>query len=86
VVVPRVRVHFQSLLSDVFAARQSLAGLRRSGAHPSAMLEAREHLVEALEAYTAALDEHRIPVPYALRDELRMQRATCEASAPRQNR
>lgn len=34
-------------------------------------------LVEALEAYVGSLTERGHPVPYALRDELRLQRRTC---------
>ena len=38
---------------------------------------ARALLVGALDAYVANLGERGHPVPYALRDELRLQRLTC---------
>jgi hypothetical protein len=40
---------------------------------------ARVALVEALEWYVASVVERGHPVPYALRDELRLQRLTCVA-------
>ena len=45
---------------------------------------ARSDLLAALEAYVASLAIHARPVPYALRDELRLQRLT--SSADRQLR
>jgi hypothetical protein len=42
--------------------------------------DARLALVDALEAYVKSLDERGHPVPYALRDELRLQRLTCLTS------
>ena len=45
---------------------------------------ARSELLAALEAYVASLATHARPVPYALRDELRLQRLT--SSADRQLR
>jgi hypothetical protein len=41
---------------------------------------ARVTLVEALESYVESLAERGHPVPYPLRDELRLQRLTCVAS------
>jgi hypothetical protein len=38
---------------------------------------ARAVLLEALEAYVRSLEERSHPIPYALRDELRLQRLTC---------
>lgn len=63
-----------ALLGDVVRARALLAQQRRM---PQSKLEpggmARAEMLSALEAYTAALDARRLPVPYALRDELRIQ-------------
>jgi hypothetical protein len=43
-------------------------------------LAARLVLLQALEAYVVSLKERGHPIPYALRDELRLQRLTCRAS------
>jgi hypothetical protein len=37
---------------------------------------ARAELLAALEAYAASLTNHRRPIPYALRDELKIRRLT----------
>jgi len=50
--------------------------LAQRGSEPNARLA----LLDALEAYVKSLDERGHPVPYALRDELRLQRLTCVAS------
>jgi hypothetical protein len=47
--------------------------LPQRGSEPTARLA----LLDALEAYVKSLDERGHPVPYALRDELRLQRLTC---------
>jgi hypothetical protein len=39
----------------------------------------RGELLSALEAYVASLVSRGRPIPYALRDELRLQRLTCSA-------
>jgi hypothetical protein len=39
--------------------------------------EARHQLLHALEAYVESLAGRGRPIPYALRDELRLQRLTC---------
>ncbi len=41
---------------------------------------ARVALVKALDSYVKSLAERGHPVPYALRDELRLQRRTCGAT------
>jgi hypothetical protein len=64
------------LWDAVLRARIDLADERASpGAHrpPSA----RGVLVGALEAYVISLTERGHPVPYVLRDELRLHRRTC---------
>jgi hypothetical protein len=50
--------------------------LPQRGSEPNARLA----LLDALEAYVKSLDERGRPVPYALRDELRLQRLTCRSS------
>jgi hypothetical protein len=68
-----------ALWESVLRARTALAHERHlptSGLTPTARLE----LVDALELYVKSLDDRGHPVPYALRDELRLQRLT---SAPR---
>ena len=63
------------LWNAVLAARDALAHerhLHQRQSEPSA----RAALLEALEAYVRSLDERGHPVPYALRDELRLQRLT----------
>ncbi len=63
------------LWKAVLVARDALAHerhLRQRQSEPSA----RAALLEALEAYVRSLDERGHPVPYALRDELRLQRLT----------
>ena len=67
------------LWAAVLRARADLAHerhLAQRGLEPSA----RVALVAALEAYVESLSERGHPVPYALRDELRLQRLTCVTS------
>jgi hypothetical protein len=62
----------------VLKARADLAHERRlpqGHREPSA----RVALVEALESYVESLAERGHPLPYPLRDELRLQRLTCVA-------
>lgn len=44
--------------------------------------QARHELLQALEAYVRSLDERGRPVPYALRDELRLVQLTSAAGHP----
>ena len=60
------------LLRDVVDAREDLAHERRGKGAPAGRVEAQARVLSALEAYTAALELQRLPVPYALRDELRI--------------
>jgi hypothetical protein len=67
------------LWKAVLSARADLAQERRvtqEHREPSA----RVALVGALELYVESLAERGHPVPYPLRDELRLQRQTCVAS------
>ena len=65
------------LLSDVLSARRALTTARSRAAAPgpSALVGARHDLVTALVAYTECLLGEGVPVPYRLRDELRLHRA-----------
>jgi len=72
---PRPGVTPASLWDAVLTARAALVHerhLRRRPPEPTA----RTVLLEALEAYVRSLEERSHPVPYALRDELRLQRLT----------
>ena len=61
------------LFNDIVDARANLAQERqRPGAATGSCSDARAQMLCALKAYTAALEGHRLPVPYALRDELRI--------------
>ncbi|WP_460716377.1 hypothetical protein [Nocardioides dilutus] len=82
-----VPLHFHSgaplgdLLGDVVRARDAVEKVRRLQlASRVEAGNARHDLVLALEAYTASLEEMGSPVPYALRDELRLQRSLDDAS------
>ena len=69
------------LWKAVLDARSELAHQRNLSGHlePSARLA----LVEALESYVTSLAERGHPVPYPLRDELRLQRSTSAATRGR---
>lgn len=64
------------LWAAVLSARAALA-LQRQASPSPAMAAARSELLRALEAYVACLVARGRPVPYAMRDELRLQRLTC---------
>lgn len=68
------RIPLQRLRDDVIQARSMLADRRHAGASNMSMDQGRGHLLATLESYTAALRQWGLPVPYALRDELRTQR------------
>jgi len=57
------------LLWEVTKAREVLAAARVDGS-PEVTRLARSRLRDALTAYTAALTEQALPVPYSVRDEL----------------
>jgi hypothetical protein len=67
-------VPLHTLLNRVIRARAELARERHANHGPAAMDGARAQMVLSLEAYTGALTIRHLPVPYALRDELRTQR------------
>jgi hypothetical protein len=64
-----------ALIQEVISARSAMTVARRAPLGASNVLEVtRTRLLHALEAYTAALNERHLPVPYAIRDDLRIQR------------
>ena len=64
------------LRADLMAARAALAA-DRTGPQTSPTMHhaASAELLHCLQAYVAALTERRLPVPPALRDELRLRQA-----------
>jgi hypothetical protein len=60
-------------MRDVAVARAVLAQHRQAGSSRASVDEARAQVIAALSSYTAALAARQLPVPYALRDELRLQ-------------
>ena len=73
---PRPAVTPASLWGAVLTARAALVHERHLRRGPGDRT-ARAVLLEALEAYVRSLEERSHPIPYALRDELRLQRLTC---------
>jgi hypothetical protein len=67
-----------ALWREVLRARRAVTRQRHLPVRGSFAI-ARGDLLSALEAYVASLVDHGRPVPYALRDELRLQRLTCSA-------
>lgn len=61
------------LRQAVLSARAAVAVQRRLP-RGAAEVAARADLLRALEAYVDSLLRRRLPVPYAMRDELRLQR------------
>ena len=57
------------LLLEVVTAREVLAAARVDGS-PELTRSARSQLRDVLVAYTGALTDRALPVPYAVRDEL----------------
>jgi anti-sigma regulatory factor (Ser/Thr protein kinase) len=81
--VPSVsRQPLSSLLNDVKGARADLRAARATG-RPELVFGAQAHLVASLTHYVEALASLRLPVPYALRDELRINGRTLGASGAR---
>jgi hypothetical protein len=77
---PNTGAPLRDLLGDVRRARDSLEGFRRQMSSRVDAGHARHDLVVALEAYTSCLEDLGRPVPYALRDELRLQRSLDDIS------
>jgi len=63
------------LFHEVLTARAAMTVARRAPLGRSRLIDApRARLLLALEAYTAELNARNLPVPYAIRDDLRIQR------------
>ena len=67
--------HLLELFQEVISARAAMTVARRAPLSRSRVVDApRARLLLALEAYTAELDARHLPVPYGIRDDLRIQR------------
>jgi hypothetical protein len=67
--------HLVSLFQEVVSARADMTVARRAPLGRSRMTDApRTRLLLALEAYVAELEFRHVPVPYTIRDDLRIQR------------
>ena len=66
-----------ALFQEVVNARAAMTVARRAPLGTSSVVDvARKRLLLALEAFTAELDARNLPVPYGIRDDLRIQRRT----------
>lgn len=66
------------LRAELTAARAALAADRTGPqTSPAAHQAASAELLHCLQTYVAALTERRLPVPPALRDELRLRQGLC---------
>ena len=73
------QLYISDLLGDVVRARSAINKVRGVPAYSRLDVgNARHDLVLALEAYTEYLAAMGSPTPYALRDELRLQRSLDE--------
>jgi hypothetical protein len=78
---PNTGAPLSDLLGDVVRARNAVGRVRRVQQTSRVDIgNARHDLVLALEAFTSCLEALGRPVPYALRDELRLQRRLDELS------
>ena len=69
------REDLAALLADVFDARKVVAQRRHApGGSGEPLAASRLRLLRALEAYADALEVRHLPMPYGLRDELRIYR------------
>jgi len=67
--------HLLELFQEVINARAEMTIARRAPLGRSRLIDApRARLLQALEAYTAELESRNLPVPYGIRDDLRIQR------------
>lgn len=66
-----------ALFQEVVSARAAMTVARRAPLGTSSVVDvARTRLLLALEAFTAELGARNLPVPYGIRDDLRIQRRT----------
>jgi hypothetical protein len=67
--------HLLELFQEVISARAAMTVARRAPLGRSRLVDApRTRLLLALEAYVAELTLRNLPVPYGIRDDLRIQR------------
>lgn len=67
----------QALFREVTSARAAMVVARRAPLGTPGLVEGtRTRLLRALEAYAAELEARHLPVPYGIRDDLRIQRRT----------
>ena len=67
--------HLMALFQEVTSARAAMTVARRAPLGRSRLIDApRARLLLALEAYTVELNARNLPVPYGIRDDLRIQR------------
>jgi hypothetical protein len=67
--------HLMGLFQEVLRARAAMTVARRAPLGRSRLVDApRARLLLSLEAYTAELNARNLPVPYGIRDDLRIQR------------
>jgi hypothetical protein len=72
-----------ALFQEVVSARAAMTVARRAPLGTSSVVDvARTRLLLALEAFTAELAARNLPVPYGIRDDLRIQRRTLGKVAP----
>jgi hypothetical protein len=74
-----------ALFHEVDSARAAMTVARRAPLGTSSVVDvARTRLLRALEAFTAELEARNLPVPYPIRDDLRIQRrALGKVAGPR---
>lgn len=67
--------HLMTLFQEVLSARAAMTIARRAPLGRSRLVDApRARLLLALEAYAVELTARNLPVPYGIRDDLRIQR------------
>jgi signal transduction histidine kinase len=71
---PRRKPPLDVLSGSVREARAVVRQRRHGRIEQKELAEARHALIAALEEYTVALEQRRLPVPHALRAELEMHR------------
>ncbi len=79
--VPRPVAHssedgsLEVLLERLLSARQDVGRLRRAPNDQRELHAAQRSLLIAMESYAAALTQQGLPMPWRLRDDLRLQRS-----------
>jgi hypothetical protein len=79
--IPRPVAHpsedgsLELLLETLLSAREDVRRLRRTPNDQRGLHAAQQSLLVAMESYAAALTEQGLPMPWRLRDDLRLQRS-----------